>query len=87
MVASRQHWQHLLLLKNKTANTQEVNSTGWWYTVTCDIGLTLYSSSCGTRYELNLLLGREKMSVEKTQKMSAKKSFVKTPHRGVIRGN
>jgi hypothetical protein len=26
-------------------------------------GLTLYSSSCSTRYELNLLPGRKKMSV------------------------
>jgi hypothetical protein len=45
MVASR---QLLLLLKNKTANTQdtskqvrqkEVNSTGWWYTLTCELDL------------------------------------------------
>jgi hypothetical protein len=43
------------------------------------IGLTLYSSSCSTRYELNLLLGkRKKMSAEK-------KCFAKTPHKGVIR--
>jgi hypothetical protein len=50
------------------------------------IGLTLYSSSCSTRYELNLLLGRkEKMSVGKN--VRKKKCFAKTPHKGVIRGN
>jgi hypothetical protein len=37
--------QLLLLLKNKTANTQdtprqkEANSTGWWYTLTCEFDL------------------------------------------------
>jgi hypothetical protein len=53
------------------------------------IGLTLYSSSCSTRYELNFLLGRrKKCPLEKNKKMSAKtKYFVKTPHKGVIRGN
>jgi hypothetical protein len=31
------------------------------------IGHTLHSSSCSTRYELNLLLGRKKMSVGKNK--------------------
>jgi hypothetical protein len=52
------------------------------------IGLTLYSSSCSTRYEFNLLLGKKKMSVGKNKKMPAKtKCFAKTPHKAVIRGN
>jgi hypothetical protein len=42
------------------------------------IGLTLYSSSCSTRYEFNLLLGRKKKSAQK-------KCFAKTPHKWVIR--
>jgi hypothetical protein len=52
------------------------------------IGLTLYSSSCGARYELNLLLGRKKNPLVKN-KINArkKKCFAKTPHKGVIRGN
>jgi hypothetical protein len=50
------------------------------------IGLTLYSSSCSTRYELNLLLGRKK-KVRWKKKSAEKKCFVKTPHKGVIRGN
>ena len=40
------------------------------------IGLTLYSSSCNTRYELDLLLGRKKMSVGK-KKCPQKKMFRK----------
>jgi hypothetical protein len=76
MVASR---QHLLLLKNKTANTQETRGELNGLVVYGDvrIGLTLYSSSCGTRYELNLLLGRKKMSVGKIKKCQHKKMFRK----------
>jgi hypothetical protein len=85
MVASR---QHLLLLKNKTANHFELHSQATRLVESAPyarglpehtrgelnglvvhgdvrIGLTLYSSSCSTRYELNLLLGRKKMSVKK----------------------
>jgi hypothetical protein len=54
------------------------------------IGLTLYSSSCSTRYELNLLLGRRRKNVrwEKIKKCPPKqKCFVKKTHKGVIRGN
>jgi hypothetical protein len=52
------------------------------------IGLTFYSSSCSTRYELNLLHEKEKkMSVGKKKTSAKNKCFVKTPHKGVIRGN
>jgi hypothetical protein len=52
------------------------------------IGLTLYSSSCSTRDELNLLLGGEKnVRWKKIKKRPQKKCFTKTPHKGVIRGN
>ena len=40
------------------------------------IGLTLYSSSCSTRYELNLLLEEQK-NVRWKKKTSAKKMFRK----------
>jgi hypothetical protein len=38
------------------------------------IGLTLYSSSCSTRYELNLLLGSRKKKNVRWEKKSAKKN-------------
>jgi hypothetical protein len=38
------------------------------------IGLTLYSSSCRTRYELNLLLERKNVRWEKTKKCPPNKS-------------
>jgi hypothetical protein len=43
------------------------------------IGLidTLYSSSCSTHYELNLLLGRKKKCPLGNKKMSTKKMFRK----------
>ena len=48
------------------------------------IGLTLYSSSCSTRYELNLLLGsRKKKNVRWEKKNPQKKKFRKdTTSRG-----
>jgi hypothetical protein len=61
MVASRQ----LLLLKNKTANTQdkakrgELNGLVVYANVR--IGLALCGSSCSTRYELNLFFGNKKL--------------------------
>jgi hypothetical protein len=56
-------------LKAATPPPQEQNSEhtrgeldGLIVYVDVQIGLTLYSSSCSTRYELNLLLGRKKKS-------------------------
>ena len=52
------------------------------------IGLTLYSSSCSTRYELNLLLGSRKKKNVRWKKItkSAKKMFRKdTTSRGYQR--
>jgi hypothetical protein len=56
MVASR---QLLLLLKNKTANTQEKRGELNGLVVYADvrIGLALYGSSCSTRYEIYLFFG------------------------------
>jgi hypothetical protein len=81
MVASRQ----LLLLKNKTANTQGKNGLVVYADVR--IGLALYGSSCSTRYdELHLFFGGKQKSVFK--KMAAdKKSFAKTAYKGATRGN
>ena len=51
------------------------------------IGLTLYSSSCSTRYELNFLLGRKKMSVgKKSKNVRKKKCFVKNHIKGSSEG-
>jgi hypothetical protein len=55
----------------------ELNGLVVYVYVEVRIGLTLYSSSCNTRYELNLLLGRRK-------KCPLKKCFAKTPHKGVM---
>jgi hypothetical protein len=62
MVASR---QLLLLLKKQKQNSEHTRGelNGLIVYVDVRIGLTLYSSSCSTRYELNLLLARKKMSV------------------------
>jgi hypothetical protein len=49
-------------------------------------GLTLYRSSCSTRYELNLLFRRENVRWE-NKNVRQKKCFAKTPHKGAIRGN
>ena len=47
------------------------------------IGLTLYSSSCSTRYELNLLLGSRKKKMSVGKKNPQKKMFRKdTTSRG-----
>jgi hypothetical protein len=62
---------------------KEVNSTGWLPVVYVDvrIGLTLHSSSCGTRYELNSFSrGNKKCPLEKQKNgknMAAKKMFCK----------
>ena len=56
--ASRQHLL-LLLLKNQKQNSEHTKGELNGLVVYGDvrIGLTLYSSSCGTRYELNFFLG------------------------------
>jgi hypothetical protein len=60
--------QLLLLLKNKTANTQgttkqkELNGLLVVH-AEVRIGLTLYGSSCSTRYELNFFLGGKKKDI------------------------
>merc|ERR1712127_943987 len=54
--------QHLLLLKNQKQNSEHTKGELNGLVVYGDvrIGLTLYSSSCSTRYELYLLLGSRK---------------------------
>jgi hypothetical protein len=73
MVASR---QLLLLLKNKTANTNTQGKTMWtqragMYSLTHELDLlcTLYGSSCSTGYELNLFSGgNNQLLLEKIKK-------------------
>ena len=67
MVASSLKAEHLLLLKNQKENSEHTKGELNGLVVYGDvrIGVTLYSSSCGTRYELNLLHEKKKMSVGK----------------------
>ena len=70
MVASR---QHLPPQKQNSEHTRgELNGLVVFGDV--QIGLTLYSSSCSTRYELSLLLEKNPLET----KVRTKKSFEKT---------
>ena len=74
--------------KQRTHKAKRGELNGLVVYVDVRIGLTLYSSSCSTRYELNLLHEEKKNVRWEIKKTSAKKKcFVKTPHKGVIRGN
>jgi hypothetical protein len=80
MVASR---QHLLLLKNKTANTQAKQGVlnGLVVYIDVRIGLTLYHFSD----ELNSFFGGNKKKCP-LNKISAS-VLAKTPRKGAFRGN
>jgi hypothetical protein len=81
--------QHLILLKNQKQNSEHTKGELNGLVVYGDvqIGLTLYSSSCGTRYDLNFLLGKKNVRWKKKCPQKKKKCVAKTPPKGVIRGN
>jgi hypothetical protein len=52
-------------IKNKTANTQKVNSTGWWYMVTCELDLLCTAAAVVLVTNLISCSEEKKMSVGK----------------------